>query len=450
MTPNDDEITGPEPDADSPALGDDAFLEEFEGNESGGLGVDRKKPLVKVGLAVGGVIAILAGVILFGGKKEAPPLSAVKGPPQEFSDTPGTAPVSPAMEDALKESNQAAVEKALRESGSVLPVPITPPVGRVSMDESMRKEVEDPLARWRRIQEERQRRDEQRKKQQQLPQQAPADTTADQINALAQAMATQMQSVLEAKEIKPAQHQEIMDEEAWFEARRKKKEEEQKRLEEEKQAQLAALQGAPDGAAGPGIGTNPTEEAINILIPAATIEYGQSVIEANSDVPGPVVAQIMSGPLSGSRLLGSFEVQEEKYLTLKFNMAIVDGISHPVNAIALDPNTTLPGMATDVDKRYFSRIILPAAAKFIEGLSSALADRGGTTVNTTGTTGTTTTTTSGKADFEEQIFTGVEAAGKKIGQIIDQDASKIKPLVRVAAGTPMAIMFLEPVTDENM
>ena len=60
------------------------------------------------------------------------------------------------------------------------------------------------------------------------------------------------------------------------------------------------------------------EETIfeDILIPAGTIEYAQLVLEANTDAPGPVLADIMSGPLAGSKLLGSFTSTDD-YLILK-------------------------------------------------------------------------------------------------------------------------------------
>ena len=185
---------------------------------------------------------------------------------------------------------------------------------------------------------------------------------------------------------------------------------------------------------------------MNILVPAGDIEYAQLVLEANSDVDGsPVLAYLASGPLSGSKLLGKFEVKDE-YLVLTFNTIVTDGIAQSINAVALDPDTTLPALATDVDHHYLTRIILPAAAAFISGFSGAVGDSGSTTVTVDG--GAAVESSLAK-DSRQEIFKGLEEAGNKISEIIDDKAKNTDPTVKVAAGTPMGILFLEPVTDEN-
>ncbi len=420
-----------------PGFDDDSFNEDFEGGAktTGGL---RENPLFKVGIVVGGLAAVVAGLILFGGKKDIVAPSSL-GQAPDLTSTPGTDAVPQSYADAVKQTNAEEVEQAQRTGTSALPVPIAPPVGRVAMGDSDGSEAEDPLARWRRIQEERERRNAKQKKE--LPGTNTADPTAEAINKLSQAMNEQMQSILERQTLKEMQQAKVIEEEAYFQAL----EEKRKKAEEEAKEQAASLMQA--SATGTGLPGELGDEPIDILIPAATIEYAQLIIEANSDIPGPVMAQIMSGPLAGSRVLGSFTTQEE-YLTLNFNTAIVDGISHSISAVAIDPGTTLPGMVTDIDHRYFSRIVLPAAAAFIEGLGSAIAQSGSTTINT-GTGGSVSSQTNEDLDFEQEVFKGVEEASSKVSEIIDRDASQIKPLIRVAAGTPMGILFVQPVLDDT-
>jgi len=374
---------------------------------------------------------------LFGGKEEVVDVSVIKSR-SDVTGTPGMEPVSPAMEKALKEANAEDVEVAQRTGSSSLPIPIAPPVGRVEQDEaSLSRSNEDPLARWRRIQEERQKREE---LQQQKTLARDQDPNAEAINNLSTAMAEQMLSILEGKVPTPMQSVTGTDEEAFFTQQEEKEEARQEKLREQ-QSQRG------EGGSGSGSGGSDAD-VVNIIVPAATIEYAQLMIEANSDVPGPVMAEVMSGPLVGSRLLGDFEVQDE-YLTLSFDTLVIDGVGYSIDAIALDMNTTLPGVVTDVDHRYFQRIVLPAAAAFIEGMSSAIADTGGTTVSTSGTTGTSTSTTSGEPDTEEEIFKGIEEAGKTVAEILDDEAAGVEIMVKVAAGTPMGVLFLEPVTDES-
>jgi intracellular multiplication protein IcmE len=100
-------------------------------------------------------------------------------------------------------------------------------------------------------------------------------------------------------------------------------------------------------------------------------------------------------------------------------------------------------MATDVDHRYLQRIVLPAAAAFIEGLSSAVAENGSTTITINGTT--TTATDDAEASSDEEIATGVEEAGQELREIIDDMTADIETMVRIQAGTPIGILFVEPV-----
>src|SRR6202021_599971 len=116
----------------------------------------------------------------------------------------------------------------------------------------------------------------------------------------------------------------------------------------------------------------PSMQQPKTIVPAGTVSYAQLLTEANSDVPGPILAQIMSGPLAGARAGGEFKTLDD-YLVLHFALVNFKGKDYQIDAIALDPDTTLGGMATDVDQRYFTRVILPAAAGFMQGLGSALA-----------------------------------------------------------------------------
>jgi hypothetical protein len=142
-----------------------------------------------------------------------------------------------------------------------------------------------------------------------------------------------------------------------------------------------------------------------IIVPAGTVSYAQLLTEANSDVPGPILAQIVSGPLAGARAVGQFLVANgyNDYLVLQFNVADLKGRDYTINAIALDPDTTLGGMATEVDQRYLTRVILPAAAGFLQGFGGAL----GTGNSSIATNGSTTIVTQSGHSFEQGLYTGM-------------------------------------------
>jgi intracellular multiplication protein IcmE len=202
--------------------------------------------------------------------------------------------------------------------------------------------------------------------------------------------------------------------------------------------------GIPDTVIGDDLTGIGDEEIVEtILIPAGSIHYAQIMIEANSDVPGPVLAQLVSGPLAGSKLIGSFESTDE-YLVLTFNTVVVDGIGQTIDATAIDPATTLPGVATEVDKRYFKRVLLPAAGAFLEGVGRAVAQD----TQTVTVSGDTVTSSQRDLDLEQELGKGAEEAAEQVADFLDEEADNTQVLVRVARGTPVGVFFTSPVLEQ--
>lgn len=409
-------------------LGEDASFDEFEKQNTLG-DLWRNNPMVKVGIILAAGAAIFGTIMLFGGD-EVPLQPSVVPSGSEISAPPGTQEASPKYVEAIKDFNEAEREEALKTGGSVLPVPIEPPASRLEMP-AVEEEQEDPLQRWRRLQEERLKREIRQREGAQpgtLPGQTPATPTtaaaaaaADPATqALAEAMSQQMSAILESQSTTPVNYK-AMTGPDYLDQLAKTKEKE------------AAAAAAANG--------DVIEE---IIVPAGEIAYAQLLIEANSDVPGPVLAQIVSGPLAGSRVLGSFQKQDE-YLVLNFNTLVTDGVSSRISAVALDPDTTLPGMATEVDHHYFMRIVLPMAAAFIEGVAEA----GAKTTTTVVTVDGAAVEDQEEADTNQQISLGIDKAGEELGDIIDEMKDDIEVTVIVHAGTPMGLLFLEEVTREK-
>jgi intracellular multiplication protein IcmE len=408
---------GPENDLDGADFDDVGGMDdEFEGGGQSFGDLMRNSPMFKIGIIIAVITSLVGAIVLFGGKTEQRGGSRV-GRGSTIKEAPG-GEVSPNYEQAVTEQNIADVETALKKGESALPVPVGTTKGRVGLEQEAAV-TEDPLDRWRRIQEERQSR-----AQTQKPQLPNVDPNADAVDALTKSMAQQMESILNGVKIKEAEYIEITPADYAQEIR--------------DAAAAAAAEKAAANTAQPG------DEPAEIILPAGTIEYAQLLIEANSDAVGPVLAQIVSGPLSGSRMLGSFKTQEE-FLVLSFDSVVIDGVVHRTDAVALDPETTGIGMVTDIDHRYFKRIVLPAAAKFIEGMAGAIADTG-TTVTAVGDNALQETP---ELDTKEQVFAGMEEAASSVGDILDDEGSKTKPQIKVRAGTPIGILFVEPVLENQ-
>ncbi len=412
---------------------DDFDIDDFDDLNSDGTLADlwKNNAFVKVGVILAALAFIIALIVIFGGKKEKDLNSRIKSP-EKVSEAPGTSDASKAYTEAIEDVNRENAENAVREKTSNVPIPIGSPKGRPQLDNT-RAEEEDPLDRWRRMQEERLKTIKAQKKEEPVSTEPVEDTRGPAVAALAEAMAAQMESILDnVSEIDGPDYKEVaqmkyLEDEVEQERERVRKE--RKRLEEERKERAAAA------------GESDDEEII--LLPAATIEYAQLLTEANTDVPGPILAEIASGPLKGARLLGEFE-ETYDYLTLNFDQVVFEGVSYETEAVAIDPATTLPGLITDIDRRYFKRVILPTASAFITGFADAVASSGQTTIRVQGDT--TITETDNERSDDEEVASGIAEAGQALGGIIDEIAENTKARLRVKSGTPLGILFIESVT----
>lgn len=392
----------------------------------------RNNPMVKVGVILAVFAIVVGGIILFGGSTELPPVSQVSSP-KEVNEVPGTNELSQTMQEAIEEKNIQNVEDALRQNQSAIPIPIDPAKGvlPVPVEEAS---SEDPLERWRRMQEERIRQQEMlaQAKPPQIQQAPPVDTKTPAVNALSTSMMSQMQAILQNQTVPNTSFKKITEVSFLDDL-------------EKKRSDKATAVGQKPGVMKDGSAYS-EQQIESIILPAGTIEYGQILIEANTDAPGPVIAQIYTGPLKGARVLGSFK-STDRYMMLTFNMIVIDGINYPTQAVAINPDTTLPGVITEIDNRYLRRIVLPMAAEFVRGLTEAISQSGTTSVIISG--GTVTQSSQDK-DSQQEVASGISKAGERLSQILNQRASATRPMLRVAAGTPVGILFVRPVTDRNI
>ena len=423
---NTDDFDSPEKNNDLDlGMDQDMDFGEFEDKKETSLGdAWKNSPVVKFGLIGGGILIVVVLIALFGGSDEKTPGSVVAQGDKTFKEAPGTKEVSPTMKEALEEKNQERIDEAQKQGGSAMPTPIEAPKTLLDVPDDG-GDGEDPLLRWKRMQEERARA---QREQQMLQTQAPqADPKRDAaVQGMANGMSAQMSDILGKERKLGLQHMAVFD---------------MSKLESKTSGinEISGLQGAST------TGDANKKPEKNILS-AGKIEYAQLVLEANSDIPGPVVALLASGPFSGAKLLGSFTAQDE-YLVVKFTTLVTKkGTSVPIDAFAVDPTTSLTGVATDVDHRYFRRIVLPAAAKFVEGLGEAYSQ---TTTTTSQGTSTTTTTTE-DLNTEQEFGKAVSEAAKQVSDVLTEDGKNLKPLVTIAAGTPLGILFMKGVTDQNI
>jgi len=375
--------------------------------------------MVVVGVAIAGALGVFSG---------SPPSDISHVPKAPDLDVPPGGKSSQAFNEQTEMANAARVDAAIKAGGSAIPTLIGT-TGEIAGIGNHNKE--DPMKEFRveaeKFRKEMQAKQQETEKQIQIIRQQPVQRVEEEDNSLALAMQKQLQQLMESWAPRK------MTVVAGMEPKEKEKESEKARREE-----IAINAAAAKQAAAVQIGEN------KILVQAGTVNYAQLLTEANSDVPGPILAQILSGPLAGGRAVGRFQVMRD-YLVLTFNLVTLKGKEYQANIIALDPDTTLGAMATEVDHRYFDRVVLPAAASFASSFGSALSDTPATVVATNNAT----FVVQAEKGYKEALYEGLGQAGQTVSQFLQNEANQIKTLVRVAVGTPMGFFFLSSVKENS-
>lgn len=405
-------------------------------------------PALKIAAVVLGGAVLVGAYMTFMGGDDAVVETRVQGPNVNVEAKAGEKTEDLAYNEQLKKQDEAALQEAAATGGSHIPVlqgEVT--ASGIQLPETGGEQQANPLDEWRKRAETRRfemekdvMEEEEAPQAEVIPVVAPVrpQQTMKADPAVSQRLSEQMRVIITAQAPVRMQTSSITPVNSEYVTML----EEQKKLEQEAQTKAgsskASGSGASSGSGGDG------KDKPKVIVAAGSIIYAQLLNELNSDVDGPALAQILSGPFRGGRALGTFEKQEE-YLTLSFKRFVKQGVVYNVDGIALDEETTLPAHQTDVDHHYWSRIILPAAASFIQGYAQAVAETG---TSTTTTAGGGVATEEPEPDEKEELLKGVENAASTIGSVFQENASK-EITVIVAKGTTMGILLMDSVTTED-
>lgn len=205
----------------------------------------------------------------------------------------------------------------------------------------------------------------------------------------------------------------------------------------------------------------PKADKPKIYYKAGDILFGVVLTSINSDEPGPVLARVISGPLSNSKIIGAInpksipskgtDARVSKSLVLEFSLMNIPGSkrSTPVKAVAIDPQTARTSMATSVNNHYLLRYGSFFAAEFLSGLGQAIQMQGQTKVVTGGgvtnsavnDSGIATIGRDGKLSNSDEVKIAVGKTAKAFTEnlrFLDKP-----PTIKVAAGTPVGLLLQE-------
>lgn len=178
---------------------------------------------------------------------------------------------------------------------------------------------------------------------------------------------------------------------------------------------------------------------------AGTILFAQILTSVNSDEPGPVLAQVTSGPYAGGRLLGKFVlVKDAGRVIVSFDVLTMQGAdnSYQIKSFAVNQDTARTGLATNVDNHYLSRYGLFAAAEFTKGYANALTQSGSTQTITSGPGGIAATTSYPKLTNKQIALSALGSVGEEVAESL-KDGLKRPPTVTLDSGTAIGVLIMQ-------
>lgn len=162
----------------------------------------------------------------------------------------------------------------------------------------------------------------------------------------------------------------------------------------------------------------------------------------NSDEPSPVLAQIVSGKLKGTRLVGNIQLVGEK-VVLQFTTANIPSMpnSLAVSAVAVDPETSRTAMATSVNNHTFMKYGVLLGSSFLSGWSKAIAAKNTETNITAG--GGIVISPKGNQSAGDVNRQALGAVGDQLANNIKSNPAWDRPTIKVDKDLAIGILLLQ-------
>lgn len=179
------------------------------------------------------------------------------------------------------------------------------------------------------------------------------------------------------------------------------------------------------------------------IIKASTILHAVLITAINSDEPGPILAEIVTGDLKGSRLIGNFtKAGSNEKMVLKFT-----NISSPmfkstmaIDAYAIDPETARTAIATDVDHHYFAKYGMMLASSFVKAYADAV--KSSNTTTTTSVLGSVTETPKGEFSQKDKMIQAIGGVGEAVAKDVEKN-NQVQPTITIDSGTTVGLLIMK-------
>lgn len=205
----------------------------------------------------------------------------------------------------------------------------------------------------------------------------------------------------------------------------------------------AAVQPCENCNSGAGSSSDHNSSNLPMLRPGDVL-YAETVNAVDSDTPSSVIAEVVTGPYKGARLVGSFQTDRNsgRMLVQFAAMTMHDGTTVPISGVAVDGRTAETTVRSDIERRYVKRYGPVLAASFIATYAQAIAQPEQRLVDT----GSGTEIITEAPTDRQAIAAGVSAGLSTIARDVAEYAPK-GPKVTLRDGWPIAVMILTPMQE---
>ena len=188
-------------------------------------------------------------------------------------------------------------------------------------------------------------------------------------------------------------------------------------------------------------------ESIMPRIAAGRGFYARTLYAVNSDYPGPVLLELLEPPLAGAVASGGFSLARERFV-LRLSHLEYRGRSVPVDAWAVGLDCACYGIEGEVDRHWFARVLLPAAASFAEGFLAAFSRPAETVIVNGDVPGPSVRYERRAAETRDAVNAGLATAARTAGDVLLEDVPD-GPTVRIPRDTELVVVFAAPPEEEG-
>lgn len=177
-----------------------------------------------------------------------------------------------------------------------------------------------------------------------------------------------------------------------------------------------------------------------VLVPAGRMVYAAAKVGVDSELPLPVLVEVLERPLVGALLRGEFQQVRDRML-VRFTRLSDErrGLELAVNAYAVGLECECAAVDGEIDRHWFSRVILPAAFGFAQEYLAAAAQPQ-VTVSVDGQVISQRHESAGR----ERVARGVAGALGQGGEVVFESLPR-RSTLRLPRGTEFAVVFVDAV-----